>query len=206
MLKTVSNPITTTEFLYLFFPQFHSKLTSLYLSKQSCIFILKSFELPWHVVILWPRSKPILKLSSTSFRFFEEVEVNLRPAVSRPVCLGVRHPSGTFDRFFFLLEISFRHLRVWYFVAPSLTRGRVCNLLYNCFWALPEQSLLCRSPAELTAIFYCLIWLPQPGVPGSRIYIPQEQGGPVKPPGIGLFRFLHFKGTICTFWHRRIAT
>jgi hypothetical protein len=39
----------------------------------------------------------------------------------------------------------------------SLTRGRVCNLLYNCFWALPEQSLLDRSPAELTAIFYCLI-------------------------------------------------
>jgi hypothetical protein len=29
--------------------------------------------------------------------------------------------------------------------------------LYNCFWALPEQSLLDRSPAELTAIFYCLI-------------------------------------------------
>jgi hypothetical protein len=37
-------------------------------------------------------------------------------------------------------------------------RGRVCNLLYNCFWALPKQSLLGRSPAELKAIFYCLIW------------------------------------------------
>jgi hypothetical protein len=33
--------------------------------------------------------------------------------------------------------------------APSLTRGQVCNLLYNCFWALPEQSLWGRSPAEL---------------------------------------------------------
>jgi hypothetical protein len=58
-----------------------------------------------------------------------EVEVNLRPIVSRPVCLGVRHPSGTRDQFFFLLEILFRQLRVCYFVAPSLTRGRVCNLL-----------------------------------------------------------------------------
>jgi hypothetical protein len=58
-----------------------------------------------------------------------EVEVNLRPTVSRPVCLGVRRPSATCDRFFFLLEISFRQLRVCYFVAPSLTRGRVCNLL-----------------------------------------------------------------------------
>jgi hypothetical protein len=40
------------------------------------------------------------------------------------------------------------------FVAATLTRGRVCNLLYNCFWALPEQSLLGGSPAELTALFY----------------------------------------------------
>jgi hypothetical protein len=56
-------------------------------------------------------------------------EVNLRPTVSRPVCLGVRHPSGTRDQFFLLLEISFRELQFYYFVAPSLTRGRVCNLL-----------------------------------------------------------------------------
>jgi hypothetical protein len=76
----------------------------------------------------------------------------------RPICLGVRHPSGIRDQFFFLLEISFRQLQVWYFVAPSLMRGWVCNLLYNCFWALPELSPLGRSPAELMAIFYCLIW------------------------------------------------
>jgi hypothetical protein len=54
--------------------------------------------------------------------------------------------------------IFFRQLRVCNFVAPSLTRRRACNLLYNCFWALPEQSLLGRSPAEHTTIFYCLIW------------------------------------------------
>jgi hypothetical protein len=58
-----------------------------------------------------------------------EVEVILRPTVSRPVSLGVRSPSGTRENFFFLLEILFRKLRVCYFVAPSLTRGRVCNLL-----------------------------------------------------------------------------
>jgi hypothetical protein len=58
-----------------------------------------------------------------------EVEVNLRPTVSRPVCLGVRRPSGTRDQFFFLPEISFRQLQVCYFVVPSLTRGRFCNLL-----------------------------------------------------------------------------
>jgi hypothetical protein len=37
-----------------------------------------------------------------------EVEVNLRPTVSRPVCLDVRNPSETRDQFYFLLEISFR--------------------------------------------------------------------------------------------------
>jgi hypothetical protein len=87
-----------------------------------------------------------------------EVEVNLRPTVSRPVYPGVRCPSGTRDQFFFPLEMSFRQLRLCYFVAPCLTREWFCNLLYNCFWALPEQSLLGRIPAELTAIFYCLIW------------------------------------------------
>jgi hypothetical protein len=88
-----------------------------------------------------------------------EVEVTLRPTVSLPVSLGVRRPSGTRDQFYFLLEIFFRQLRICNFVAPSLTRGRVCNIVYNCFWVLPEQSsLLGRSSAELTAIFYCLIW------------------------------------------------
>jgi hypothetical protein len=53
-----------------------------------------------------------------------EVEDNLRPTVSRPVCLGVRHPSGTRDQFFFLLEIFFRQLWVCNFVVPSLMRGR----------------------------------------------------------------------------------
>jgi hypothetical protein len=58
-----------------------------------------------------------------------EIEVTLRSTVSRPVSLGVRPPSGTRDQFFFLLDIFFGHLRVCYSVAPSLTRGRVCNLL-----------------------------------------------------------------------------
>jgi hypothetical protein len=63
--------------------------------------------------------------------FIVEVEVNLRPTVSRPVCPGVRRPPGTRDQLFFLLEISFRQLLLCYFVAPSLRRGRVCNLLYK---------------------------------------------------------------------------
>jgi hypothetical protein len=94
-------------------------------------------------------SNAILK----AFRVLVEVEVTLRPTISRPVRLGVRRPSGTCDQFYLLLEIFFRQLRVCYFVAPSLTRGLVCNLLYNCFWALPELPLLGRSPTELRPYF-----------------------------------------------------
>jgi hypothetical protein len=87
-----------------------------------------------------------------------KVQVNLRPTVSRPDCLGVRRPSRTRDEFIFLLAISFRQWRLCYFVTTSLTRGRVCTLLCNCFWAFPEQSLLGQSAAEVTAVFYCLTW------------------------------------------------
>jgi hypothetical protein len=97
------------------------------------------------------------------------------------------HSSKTSDQFFFLFKIFFRQLRVCYFVTPSLTRGRVCNLLYNSFWALPEQSLLGRSPAELNGHnLLSHLRLSQHRGPGPRIYIPPEQGGPVISPSTGL--------------------
>jgi hypothetical protein len=82
-----------------------------------------------------------------------EVEFKLRPTVSRPVLLGVRHPTGTSDKFFFLLQIFFKQLRVCYFVAPSLTKGRVCNVVL--LLASPAQSSSGLRPAELKTIFYC---------------------------------------------------
>jgi hypothetical protein len=78
-----------------------------------------------------------------------EVEVNLRPTVSQPVCPGVKRPSGTRDQVFFLLEISFRQLRLCYFVAPSLTRGRICNLLVQLLLGLSRAAAL-RSKSRRT--------------------------------------------------------
>jgi hypothetical protein len=79
-----------------------------------------------------------------------------RQSVGQSVLVSGAHLGPATN--FFLLEISFRQLRVYYSVASPLTRGRVCNLLVNLLLDLPEHSLLGRSPAELTTIFYCLIW------------------------------------------------
>jgi hypothetical protein len=51
------------------------------------------------------------------------------------------------DQFFFLLEIFLRQLRVCYFMAPSLTRGRDYNLLLLLGLAstVPLRSESCRT-------------------------------------------------------------
>jgi hypothetical protein len=79
-------------------------------------------------------------------------------ADSRPASLGIGPPFGILDQILSCSSSFFWQLRRFAISASSLTRKRVCSLLYNCFWALPEQSHLSQSPTELTAISYCLIW------------------------------------------------
>jgi hypothetical protein len=60
------------------------------------------------------------------------------------------------------------------------------SVVYNYCLPSPAQSFSGPSPAGLVTIYYCFRFqTSQPGGPGFRIYIPQEQGGPVIPPGTG---------------------
>jgi hypothetical protein len=68
-----------------------------------------------HTNFLVFSSPPINWLSS---------KVKVKVEVSRPVCLGVKHPSGAYDQIF----ITVRELWVCWCGALSLTRDRVCRL------------------------------------------------------------------------------
>jgi hypothetical protein len=109
-----------------------------------------------------------------SYRFVTELKVRvkdkvmLRPTVSRPVCVGVRPPSGALDQLFFLLEIFFSQLLICYYVAPSQTRERVCNLqlLLGLASTVP---LGCAFRGNHDQMLLSQVWdSPQCGGPGSR--------------------------------------
>jgi hypothetical protein len=105
--------------------------------------------------------------------FKVKAKVTLRPTVSRPVRLGVRRSSGTRDQIFFLIETVFRQLRVCCFVAPTLTRGRVCNLL---LLLVPLESVFCQYQSIVSQyvhkIFILSVWHSS----GMYSYIQYVQG------------------------------
>jgi hypothetical protein len=82
-------------------------------------------------------------------------EGNLRPTVSRPISLSVGLPPGAHDQIFVLCLIIAGFLMRGH---PLWREDESVIYSYNCFWALPEQSLSGPSPADQKTIFYALIW------------------------------------------------
>jgi hypothetical protein len=78
------------------------------------------------------------------------LSLTLRPTVSRPVCLGIKHPSGAYDQIF-ITCVTVTVLFLW--GAFSDERS---GLSFVCCWPLPAQSFSGPSPLGLQTIFYCL--------------------------------------------------
>jgi hypothetical protein len=103
-----------------------------------------------------------------------EVEATLRLTVS----LGIEHPCGTCDQILFPVGMFLSEICGLVSIGRSLWRedgSAICSVITQ--WS---ESLRTWNHTLLSHLR-----LPQPGGPGSRIYIPQKQGGPVIPPGTG---------------------
>jgi hypothetical protein len=108
-----------------------------------------------------------------------EVEVNLRLTVSQSVYLGIEHPYGICDQI--LLPVGMLLSEICGFVSMGRPLwwedvSAICSVITQ--WS---ESRRTHNHTLLSHLRF-----PQPGGPGSRIYIPQELGCPVIGPGIGL--------------------
>jgi hypothetical protein len=79
----------------------------------------------------------------------------LRSTVSRPVCLGIKHPSGFTTRFFLRSEYGIR-LTVTFFIPWDALSDERTGLSFVCATGPCQRSFLGRSPLGLATVLYCL--------------------------------------------------
>jgi hypothetical protein len=99
-------------------------------------------------------------------------------SVGQSVCLGIEHPCGTCDQILLPVGMLLSEICGLLSIGRPLWREDGSSI-YSVITQWSE-SLRTRNHTLLSHLR-----LPQPGGPGSRIYIPQEQIGPVIPPGTG---------------------
>jgi hypothetical protein len=103
-------------------------------------------------------------------------QVILRATVSRPVCLGVRPSSVAHNQIVFTIG----HLWSLCCGAPSLMRGRVCNLLVQFTVTLGPKSR--RTHYHILLSHLRLL---EPGGPSLHIYIPGNRVAQLYPWALG---------------------
>jgi hypothetical protein len=100
-----------------------------------------------------------------------ESSLMLRPTVSRPVCLGIKHPSGAYNQIY----STVRQFLVCWCGALWREGGSV---VYNFCWPSAAQSFSGTSPVRLATIFYCHIFETSLFV---AFYDSQGCGGGIRP-------------------------
>jgi hypothetical protein len=108
----------------------------------------------------------------------------LRPTASRPVCLVVKPHSGPKTRFL-LLSDSCGFVDVGRFLWREDE-----SVVYSCCWSRQRSHSGVQVQRDSWPYFTASdSILLQPGRPGPRICVPQEQGGPVIPQALGSLFF-----------------
>jgi hypothetical protein len=96
-------------------------------------------------------------------------QVKLRPTLSRPVCIGVRHPYDAHEQIFIAVmmwvTLSEENAKLQFTVAAGFRQRSLSR-----FW-VPNDSRQYFNVSDLRHL--------QPGGPAPRICIPQAEGGPL---------------------------
>jgi hypothetical protein len=95
--------------------------------------------------VAWLQSQAVLP-----FRRLLNLSLTLRPTVSRPICLGIKHQSGAYDNIFITVK-TVAGLLMWGALSDDRT-----GLSFTIAAGPSQRSHSGPRPVGLATIFYCL--------------------------------------------------